>query len=98
MPPQARIALAEWLKIREKMTTTHNYLFVQANKNRQPLGKRSIENIVKQTGYRVKMELTPQILRHTAVGFWREEMGDAFAAIQLGISFDTMWRYPCMEY
>jgi site-specific recombinase XerD len=95
IPLKARQALAEWMKIRYALDCNHNFVFVQLRTGYQPLGNRSVQHIVKEVGRRAKLEfdLTPHILRHTAIRIWRKNTDDRTTATQMGHSIATMMKY-----
>ena len=54
-----------------------------------------MQHMVKEVGRRAKleMELTPHILRHTAIRIWRKNTDDRTTATQMGHSIATMMKY-----
>jgi integrase len=56
--------------------------------------------MVQEVGKRAKLniELTPHILRHTALRIWRKQVGDdRTVAAQMGHSVTTMMKYDALE-
>ena len=99
VPLKARQALAEWLKVREKLDCEHDFLFTQIRTGYKPLGTRSVQSMVKEVVVRAKLEieLTPQILRHTAIRIWRKSTDDRTTAAQMGHSVATMMKYDALD-
>ena len=99
VPLKARQALLEWLNIRETLDCPHDFLFVQIRKGYKPLGTRSVQEMVKEVGKRAKLEieLSPHILRHTAVRIWRQKTDDRTTAAQMGHSITTMMKYDSLS-
>ncbi|MBT7073040.1 MAG: tyrosine-type recombinase/integrase [Anaerolineae bacterium] len=99
VPLKARQALTEWLSIREMLDCPHDFLFVQIRKGYKPLGIRSVQEMVKEVGKRAKLEieLSPHILRHTAVRIWRQKTDDRTTAAQMGHSITTMMKYDSLS-
>lgn len=99
VPLKARQALTAWIEIRETLDCSHDTLFVQIRAGHKPLGSRSIQETVKEVGRRAKLEieLTPHILRHTAVRLWRQKTDDRTTAAQMGHSVTTMMKYDALD-
>jgi len=99
VPLKARQALAEWLEAREALGCDHDFVFVQIRKGYKPLGTRSVQQMVQEVGKRAKLEieLTPHILRHTALRLWRKQADDRTVAAQMGHSVTTMMKYDALE-
>ncbi|MBC8506309.1 MAG: tyrosine-type recombinase/integrase [Chloroflexi bacterium] len=99
VPLKARLALAEWLTAREALICEHNFVFAQIKKGYKPLGVRSVQQMVQEVGKRAKLEieLSPHILRHTALRLWRKKIGDdRTVAAQMGHSEATMRKYDAV--
>ena len=100
VPLKARQALTEWLETRETFGCQHDFVFVQVRKGYKPLGVRSVQQMVQEVGKRAKLEieLSPHILRHTALRLWRKKVGDdRTVAKQMGHSDATMRRYDAVQ-
>ena len=63
------------------------------------MGTRSVQETVKEVGKRAKLEveLSPHILRHTAVRIWRQKTDDRTTAAQMGHSITTMMKYDALS-
>jgi integrase/recombinase XerD len=100
VPTEARRELVEWLQTREILGCQHNFLFVQIRRGYKPLGVRSVQQMVQEVGRRagLEIELSPHILRHTALRLWRknEQIDDRTVAKQMGHSEATMRRYDAV--
>lgn len=91
--------LLVWLKVREDLDCEHDLVFVQIRKGYKPLGVRSVQQMVQEVGKRAKLEieLSPHILRHTALRLWRQKVGDdRTVAAQMGHSEATMRKYDAV--
>jgi site-specific recombinase XerC len=99
VPLKARKALLAWLEVRKTLDCSHDFLFVQIRKGYKPLGTRSVQETVKEVGKRAKVEieLSPHILRHTAVRIWRQKTDDRTTAAQMGHSVATMMKYDALD-
>ena len=100
IPSKARIALLEWIALRDKFGIEHEFLFVGVNKGFLPLRIRTIQNVVAGVKSRAGLgdvELTAHILRHTAVRIWRHQTDDRTTAAQMGHSVATMLRYDALS-
>ena len=99
VPLKARQALAEWIKLRESLDCEHDFLFAQIRSGHKPLGTRSVQHMVKEVGQRAKLdvELTPHVLRHTAIRIWRKSTDDRTTAAQMGHSVATMMKYDALD-
>ncbi len=100
VPAEARRELREWLKAREGLSCQHDLVFVQIRKGYKPLGVRSVQQMVQEAGKRAKLEieLSPHILRHTALRLWRKKVGDdRTVAKQMGHSEATMRKYDAVQ-
>jgi integrase/recombinase XerD len=100
VPLKARQALTEWLETRETFGCQHDFVFVQVRKGYKPLGVRSVQQMVQEVGKRAKLEieLSPHILRHTALRLWSKKVGDdRTVAKQMGHSDATMRRYDAVQ-
>jgi integrase len=55
--------------------------------------------MVKEVGVRAKLEieLTPHVLRHTAIRIWRKSTDDRITAAQMGHSVATMMKYDALD-
>ena len=101
VPTEARRELVEWLQTREILGCQHNFLFVQIRRGYKPLGVRSVQQMVQEVGRRAKLEieLSPHILRHTALRLWRKKVGDdRTVAKQMGHSEATMRKYDAIQH
>ncbi len=96
----ARKALEDWLSVRPE--TKHTFVFTglrKTDKGYPALGRRSIQNMVSDVGRaagldQAGIQLTPHLLRHTAVYLWREENDPFVVAAQMGHkSIETTMRY-----
>ena len=99
VPLKARQALIEWLEVRETLGCEHDFVFVQIKKGYKPLGIRSVQQMVQEVGRRagLEIELSPHILRHTALRIWRKKVGDdRTVAKQMGHSEATMRKYDAV--
>ena len=99
VPAEARRELLVWLKVREDLDCEHDLVFVQIRKGYKPLGVRSVQQMVQEVGKRAKLEieLSPHILRHTALRLWRQKVGDdRTVAAQMGHSEATMRKYDAV--
>ncbi len=98
VPVKARRALREWVDVRPSLHTNSQALFVSL-RNRQRLGGRSIQQMVSKAGEKAGLDdLTPHVLRHTAVRIWREKtLDDKLVAVQMGHSVATMMRYDAVD-
>lgn len=100
VPVEARRELFEWLKVREELGCEHDFLFVQIRKGYKPIGARSVQQMVAEVGKRagLDIELSPHILRHTALRIWRQKVGDdRVVAAQMGHSETTMRKYDAVQ-
>jgi integrase/recombinase XerD len=100
VPAEARRELTEWLDARETLGCQHDFVFVQIRKGYKPLGVRSIQQMVQEVGKRagLEIELSPHILRHTALRLWRKKVGDdRTVAAQMGHSEATMRKYDSIQ-
>ena len=99
VPIKARNALQDWLSVRHRLDCSHDYLFVQIRKGYRRLGNRAVQEVVRDVGKRAKleMELSPHILRHTAVRLWRQKTDDRITAAQMGHSVMTMLKYDALD-
>lgn len=100
VPVKARQVLSEWLTARETLGCQHDFVFVQIRKGYKPLGIRSVQQMVQEVGRRAKLEieLSPHILRHTALRLWRKKVGDdRTVAAQMGHSEATMRKYDAVQ-
>jgi site-specific recombinase XerD len=95
IPLKARQALTNWLEIRKDLDCDHDFVFAQLRAGHNSLGTRSVQHMVKEVGSRAKLdiELTPHILRHTAIRIWRKNTDDRTTAAQMGHSVATMMKY-----
>jgi integrase/recombinase XerD len=100
VPVKARRELIEWLKAREALGCQYDFVFVQIRKGYKPLGVRSVQQMVQEVGKRARLEieLSPHILRHTALRLWRKKVGDdRTVAKQMGHSEATMRKYDAVQ-
>ena len=100
VPAEARKELSEWLAIREQLGCAHDFVFVQLRKGYKPLGVRSVQQMVTEVGKRagLEIEISPHILRHTALRIWRKKVGDdRIVAAQMGHSEATMRKYDAIQ-
>jgi integrase/recombinase XerD len=100
IPAEARRELSEWLQARETLGCQHDFVFVQIRKGYKPLGVRSVQQMVHEAGKRagLEIELSPHILRHTALRIWRKKVGDdRTVAKQMGHSEATMRKYDAIQ-
>ena len=100
VPVEARRELMEWMTVRDTLGCEHNYLFVQIRKGHKPIGVRSVQQMVTEVGRRagLEIELSPHILRHTALRIWRQKVGDdRIVAAQMGHSETTMRKYDAVQ-
>ena len=97
LPLDARKALEEWLDIRPE--AEHQSVFTTSRRPYGPLGRRAIQEMVAEVGRRAAfdkegIQLTPHLLRHTAVYLWREENDPFVVAAQMGHKdINTTMRY-----
>ncbi len=97
LPLEARSALEEWLARRPQ--TDHEFVFTTTRRSHAPLGRRTIQEMVTNVGRnaeldRAGIQLTPHLLRHTAVYLWREENDPFVVAAQMGHKdINTTMRY-----
>ena len=97
LPLEARSALEEWLARRPQ--TDHEFVFTTTRRGHAPLGRRTIQEMVTNVGRnaeldRAGIQLTPHLLRHTAVYLWREENDPFVVAAQMGHKdINTTMRY-----
>ena len=100
VPAEARKELSDWLEIRGQLGCAHDFVFVQLRKGYKPLGVRSVQQMVTEVGKRagLEIELSPHILRHTALRIWRKKVGDdRIVAAQMGHSEATMRKYDAVQ-
>ena len=100
VPVEARRELTEWLQVREGLGCEHDFLFTQIRKGYQPIGVRSVQQMVAEVGKRagLEIELSPHILRHTALRIWRQKVNDdRIVAAQMGHSEATMRKYDAIQ-
>lgn len=100
VPVEARRELVEWLDVRDGLGCEHDFLFVQIRKGYKPIGVRSVQQMVAEVGRRagLEIELSPHILRHTALRIWRQKVGDdRIVAAQMGHSTTTMLKYDALS-
>lgn len=97
LPLDARKAIEEWLEVRPE--TDHNFVFTTTRKPYAPLKRRVIQEMVSDVGQKAGLnkngiQLTPHLLRHTAVYLWREENDPFVVAAQMGHKdINTTMRY-----
>lgn len=100
VPVEARRELVEWLDVRDGLGCEHDFLFVQIRKGYKPIGVRSVQQMVAEVGRRagLEIELSPHVLRHTALRIWRQKVGDdRIVAAQMGHSETTMRKYDAVQ-
>lgn len=92
-----RSALEEWFQLRPK--TDHDLVFTTTRHGYAALGRRVIQEMVADVGRQAEfdkagIQLTPHLLRHTAVYLWREENDPFVVAAQMGHkNINTTMRY-----
>ena len=97
LPLDARSALEEWLAKRPE--TAHDFVFTTTRRGHAPLGRRAIQEMVADVGRQAELDkagiqLTPHLLRHTAVYLWREDNDPFVVAAQMGHKdINTTMRY-----
>jgi len=97
LPLDARKAIEEWLEVRPE--TDHKFVFTTTRKPYAPLKRRVIQEMVSDVGQKAGLnkngiQLTPHLLRHTAVYLWREENDPFVVAAQMGHKdINTTMRY-----
>ena len=97
LPLEARKALEEWLAKRPE--TAHDFVFTTTRLGYASLGRRAIQEMVSGVGRQAELDkagiqLTPHLLRHTAVYLWREENDPFVVAAQMGHKdINTTMRY-----
>jgi site-specific recombinase XerD len=97
LPLDARSALEDWLAKRPE--TEHDFVFTTTRRSHAHLGRRAIQEMVSDVGRKAELDkagiqLTPHLLRHTAVYLWREENDPFVVAAQMGHKdINTTMRY-----
>lgn len=98
LPKESLDPLKKWIDTRP--ACDHDFVFIELRHSPgggyPALGTRSVQNIVKNLGKQAGIaNLTPHVLRHTAVHIWRERGVDPFViAAQMGHEdINTTMRY-----
>lgn len=97
LPLDARRSLEEWLDIRPE--AEHQSVFTTTRRPYASLGRRAMQEMVVEIGRKAEfdkdgIQLTPHLLRHTAVYLWREDNDHFVVAAQMGHKdINTTMRY-----